>query len=52
MSTELKVKVFESCAIPVVIYGAQMWAPTRKQLSTLSTSRTALERAMIGIKKI
>ncbi len=50
MSMDLKTKIFDSCILPVLTYGAQTWAATRKQLNDLATSQIAMKRSMIGIK--
>ena len=50
MRINTKAKILESCTIPVLTYGAQMWAPTSKQIERLRVTVRAMERIMVGIK--
>ncbi|VDO18177.1 unnamed protein product [Brugia timori] len=50
-SQDLKKKIFESCVLPVLTYGAQSWALTERQLLGLARTQIAMERSMIGVRK-
>lgn len=48
---EMKRKIFESCVLPVLTYGAQTWAPTDRQLVGLARTQIGMERSMLGVKR-
>ena len=50
MSVKSKVKILESCVIPVLCYGAETWALTKSQVSSLQKTQRAMERSLLGIK--
>lgn len=45
----LKTKVFDSCVLPVITYGAQNWVMTKSNMNILRTTQRAMERSMLGI---
>ncbi|KAG7311162.1 hypothetical protein JYU34_002159 [Plutella xylostella] len=47
----LKSKVFNTCILPAMTYGAQTWAATVKQKQKLAVNQRAMERSMLGIKR-
>ncbi len=49
MSLVNKTKIFKSAVMPVLVYGAQTWALTRKQKKKLETTQFAMLRNILGI---
>jgi len=45
-----KIRVFESTIVPVLTYGAQTWATTKKQLGKIQTAQNSMLRQLLGIK--
>ena len=45
-----KIRVFESTIVPVLTYGAQTWATTKKQLGKIQTTQNSMLRQLLGIK--
>ena len=43
-----EMKIFESCVMPVMYYGADTWAVTKSQVNNLQKTLRAMERAIIG----
>ena len=44
-----KRKLYNSCVLPAMIYGAETWNCTRSQLHDLRTTQRRMERAMCGV---
>ncbi|KAG6464707.1 hypothetical protein O3G_MSEX014681 [Manduca sexta] len=47
----IKSKLFNTCILPVLMYGCQSWALTQKMTSKLATCQYAMERSMLNVKK-
>ena len=45
-----KVRIMESCVMPVLCYGAETWATTRKQLEGIQKTQRAMAREILGIR--
>ena len=45
----LKKKVYDSCILPVLTYGAETWRLTKRVQIKLRTTQRAMERKMIGV---
>lgn len=50
LSLKAKIKIFESNVIPVLTYGAQTWAHTKKQTEKLMTTQNSMLRNILKIK--
>ncbi len=50
MPTHIKRKIFESSILPVLTYGAQIWATAEAQNLKLIHTEIAKERLLSGIK--
>ena len=50
MSIRSKIKILESCVIPVLSYGAETWALTKMQVDKLQKTQRSMERNILGIK--
>ncbi len=46
-----KIRMFEACFLPVLLYEAQTWTLTKAQTGRLVTTQRAMERSILGIKK-
>ncbi len=44
-------EIYESCTIPVLLYGSQTWATTQNQNTKLIRTQIAMERTMSGVKR-
>jgi hypothetical protein len=51
LSMAPKRKLFDTCILPVLTYGCQTWALTKKQLSKLKVCQHSMERSMMGVKR-
>jgi hypothetical protein len=51
LSMAPKRKLFDTCILPVLTYGCQTWALTKKQLSKLTVCQHSMERSMMGVKR-
>lgn len=51
MSIKNKIRVWESCTLPALVYGSQTWAPTNSQLDKMRKTQLAMERSMLKIKR-
>ena len=49
MNNSLKRKVFDSCVLPVLTYGAETLTLTKASSSKLRVAQRAMERSMLGI---
>ena len=49
MNNSLKRKVFDSCVLPVLTYGAETLTLTKASENTLRVAQRAMERSMLGI---
>ena len=45
----LKKKVYDSCILPVLTYGAETWRLTKRVQLKLRTTQRAMERKMVGV---
>lgn len=45
----LRTRIFDQCILPVLTYGAQTWALTKKTMEKMRVTQRAMERAMLGI---
>ena len=52
LSIAVKSKLFNTCALPVLTYGCQTWALTKTHLNKLEVCQRAMERSMIGAKRM
>lgn len=46
----LKMKVLESCVVPVLTYGSQTWALTQRQIQRLKNTHNSMLRSILGIR--
>ena len=51
LNIKTKTRIFESCTQSVLIYGAQTWTLTNKQLKRLNTTQRNMERSLVGVNK-
>lgn len=49
---KLKAKVFDSCILPVLTYGAQTWALTKNNIKRLKITQRKMERSILNKKLI
>ncbi len=47
-----KIRILDSCVVPVLIYGVQTWSTTNKQLKKLTTTYNDMLRNTLQLKKI
>ena len=52
MRLNSKIKILESCVIPILTYGAQTWSLTKKQAQSLQTTQRSMERSILGVKRL
>ena len=52
LSLRAKVGTLKSCVMPVLSYGAETWALTRKQVNDMKKTQRAMERRLIGTRKV
>ncbi len=50
MSISTKIRVFQSCIIPVLTYGAQTWTLIKNNMKRLRTTQYATLRSILGVK--
>ena len=50
LKLKTKIRIFESTVIPVLLYGAQTWALTDKQLKKLQVTQNLMVRSLLGVK--
>ena len=50
MRKSRKIKIFQSCVIPVLTYGAQTWALTKSNINRLRRTQNSMLRSIFGIK--
>ncbi len=50
MKLGLKIKILESCVIPVLTYGAQSWSLTQRQVKRLQQTQNSMLRSILGIR--
>lgn len=46
-----KSKLFNTCILPILIYGSQTWAITKNTTSKFDICQRAMERSMLGVKR-
>ncbi len=46
-----KIRMYEACILPILLYGAQTWTLTKAQTKRLVTTQRVMERSILGIKK-
>lgn len=51
MSVQAKIKVLESCSLPVLAYGVQIWLLTKTQIMELRITQRAMERSILNVKQ-
>lgn len=51
LHSKTKGKLFNTCVLPVLMYGSQTWALTKATTSHLACCQRAMERSMIGVRK-
>ncbi len=49
LSLQMKRKVYQTCILSVLLYGAQCWIPLRRQAKKLNTFHHRCVRAVLGI---
>lgn len=52
ISIKLKCRVFDACLLPILTYGAQTWALTKKDILKLKTTQRKMERSMLHLRLI
>ena len=50
MKLNTKIRIFETIVIPVLLYGAQTWALTTKQLKKIQATQNAMVRYFLGVR--
>ena len=50
LNLKMKIKILESCVLPVLSYGAQTWSLTKSQTIKLQNTQRAMERKILGIR--
>ena len=50
MKLKTKIRIFESTVIPVLLYGAQTWALTSKQMKKIQVTQNSMIRSILGIR--
>lgn len=48
---QLKKLIFDSCVLPVVLYGSQTWSLTKAQANKVNIWQRAIERSVLKIRK-
>ena len=51
LNIRIKSKLFNSCVLPVLMYGSQTWTLTQKNIGKLANCQHAMERSMLSVKK-
>lgn len=46
-----KSKLFNTCILPVLVYGSETWSLTTENTEKLATCQRAMERSMIGLRR-
>lgn len=46
-----KSKLFNTCILPILMYGCQTWSMSQKHTNKLVTCQRAMERSMLGVRK-
>ncbi|KAG7301234.1 hypothetical protein JYU34_014132 [Plutella xylostella] len=52
ISIKLKSRAFDTCLLPILTYGAQTWALTKKDVLKLKTTQRKIERSMLSLRLI
>ncbi len=52
MRLKSKIKILESCTIPILYYGCQTWSLTKNQMNRIKSTQKAMERSVLGLKGI
>ena len=52
MKLKTKIRILESAVIPVLLYGAQTWATTKKQILKLQKTQNAMLRSILQVKLV
>ncbi|CAH2105287.1 unnamed protein product [Euphydryas editha] len=52
MSAIVKGKLFNTCILPILTYGCQIWALTKAHVSKLRTCQRNMEGSMLGKRKL
>ena len=50
MKLKIKIRIFESAVIPVLLYGVQTWALTSNQLKKVKVTQNAMIRSILVIR--
>ncbi|GBP63511.1 Tubby-related protein 4 [Eumeta japonica] len=48
---KIKIKLYNTCILPVLMYGCQPWKLTQEMTSKLATCQSAMGRSMLNVKK-
>ncbi len=48
---EQKAKILDSCVMPTLTYGAQMWSLTKRQRQRLNSTQNSTLRNILGIRR-
>ncbi len=51
MGLKSKIKILDSCTIPVITYGSQTWATTKTQIGKIQKTQLAMLRSILGKKR-
>lgn len=51
LNMNIKRKIFNTCILPVLMYGSQTWTLTQNMTNKLATCQYAMERSMMNVKK-
>ena len=50
LSVTAKTKILETCTIPALLYGAQTWTLTKRQIKKLQATQRRMERSILNLK--
>ncbi len=51
MHLKIKIRIFKSCVIPTLTYGAQTRAPTKTSVRKLKSTQNSMLRSILNIKR-
>ena len=51
LSNKGKLKILESCVMPVLTYGAETWATTKKHVNDIQKTQREMVRIILGVKR-
>ncbi|XP_045782789.1 histone-lysine N-methyltransferase PRDM9-like [Maniola jurtina] len=52
ISLSTKSKVFNTCILPILSYGAQTWAPNKEEIKKVKIAQRKMERSILGVRLV